>query len=90
MIRDNISTIHEKIRRQAFQCGRSPDSVRLVAVSKRFPATSIREAMEAGQLIFGENYIQEAQQKHAELGEDVSFHFIGHLQSNKAKIAAQI
>jgi hypothetical protein len=66
-----------------------PDSVRLLAVSKTFPAVAIREAYAAGIRDFGESRIQEAEQKQAELADltDIQWHFIGHLQSNKAKKA---
>lgn len=90
MISHNIDILKNKIADKAQSCGRLKDSVKLVAVSKRFPSSAIQEAHKAGQLLFGENYIQEAQKKHEELGGDVLFHFIGHLQSNKAKIAAQV
>ncbi len=72
------------------KCGRNPDEVKLVAVSKRFPVSAIKEAAQSEQMLFGENYIQEAQQKSQELGDKITLHFIGHLQSNKAKIAANI
>ncbi len=90
MIKDNLSQIRETIIAAALACGRDPQEIRLVAVSKRFPAQQIREAMAAGQFLFGENYLQEAQGKIIELGSGPLFHFIGHLQSNKAKIAAEI
>lgn len=72
----------------AKRAGREPDSVKLVAVSKRQPVDRIQEAIDAGQKVFGENFIQEAQEKIVVLPPDITWHFIGHLQSNKAKIAA--
>ncbi len=90
MISHNIDAIKLKIAMTAQRCGRAKDSVKLVAVSKRFPSSAIKEALTAGQFHFGENYIQEAQEKYQKLGKDIHLHFIGHLQSNKAKIAAQI
>ncbi len=90
MISSNLKDIRQKIVATATQCGRDPAAIRLVAVSKKFPTAHIREAINAGQLLFGENYIQEAAQKKQELGDLASFHFIGHLQSNKAKTAVQI
>ena len=90
MIDRNLHDIRRKITATAIQCGRDPATIRLVAVSKKFPASHIQEAIRAGQLLFGENYIQEAAQKKTEIGDTASFHFIGHLQSNKAKLAAQI
>ncbi len=90
MIDRNLQDIRQKITETAIQCGRDPATIRLVAVSKKFPASHIQEAIQAGQFLFGENYIQEASQKKTEIGDTASFHFIGHLQSNKAKLAAQI
>ena len=62
-----------------------PDSTRLVAVSKFHPAELIREAYDAGQRLFGESREQELRTKHTELPEDIRWHFIGHLQTNKVK-----
>jgi hypothetical protein len=90
MIDRNLQDIRQKITETAIQCGRDPATIKLVAVSKKFPVSDIQEAIRAGQFLFGENYIQEAAQKKAEIGNTASFHFIGHLQSNKAKLAAQI
>jgi pyridoxal phosphate enzyme (YggS family) len=70
-------------------CNRDPEEIKLVAVSKRFPVNAILEAHKAGQVVFGENYIQEAVEKKQALGDLVDLHFIGNLQSNKAKLAAQ-
>ena len=89
MISENIATIQEKIAIAATTSNRSPEDIKLVAVSKRFPVAAIQEAYAAGQTLFGENYIQEVQQKSPKLPEQVRFHFIGHLQTNKAKIAAE-
>lgn len=88
MISENIKKIYKEIAVAATRVGRSPDEVKLVAVSKRFPAAKMIEAYAAGQIIFGENYIQEVQQKKELLPDKSIIHFIGHLQSNKAKIAA--
>ncbi|MBC8208052.1 MAG: YggS family pyridoxal phosphate-dependent enzyme [Desulfobulbaceae bacterium] len=90
MIKENLTQIRKTIKATAQSCGRNPDEIRLVAVSKRFPVDHIREAMNADQMLFGENYLQEAQQKISALGAGPHFHFIGHLQSNKAKVAAGI
>lgn len=72
--------------------GRAPDSVRLVAVSKLQPASAIRSAYAAGQRDFGENYVQELQQKATELADlgDLRWHMIGHLQRNKARVVAPL
>ena len=88
MIEENISRINEEIHESAKKAGKNPADIKLVAVSKRFPAARICEAFRAGQLLFGENYIQEVQEKIEEIPADAKIHFIGHLQSNKAKIAA--
>jgi len=89
-IADNIQSILARIDTVARECGRDPKDIQLVAVSKLFPASAIDEAIRAGQRVFGENYIQEAEAKIDELGDRCRFHFIGHLQSNKAKIAARV
>lgn len=65
-----------------------PEQVTLIAVSKTKPASYIMEAYEAGQRDFGENYVQELNDKHAQLPNDIRWHFIGHLQSNKVKYIA--
>jgi len=69
---------------------RSPGSVRLLAVSKTFPATAVRELHRSGQRAFGENYVQEASAKRAELADltDIEWHLIGPLQTNKTRAAA--
>ncbi|MBU0943342.1 MAG: YggS family pyridoxal phosphate-dependent enzyme [Proteobacteria bacterium] len=90
MIADNLQTIRTLITDTAHNCGRDPSTIKLVAVSKHHPAASIMEAMAAGQNIFGENYIQEAADKCHTIGKGAAFHFIGHLQSNKAKLAAEL
>ncbi|MCX5865096.1 MAG: YggS family pyridoxal phosphate-dependent enzyme [Deltaproteobacteria bacterium] len=89
-VAENIETIRARIRAAAERAGRDPESVRLVAVSKHQPLTAIREAMAAGQVVFGENYLQEAEDKVAALGQGLVWHCIGHLQSNKARIAAEV
>lgn len=89
MISENIQNIMRKVAESAHKANRSPAEIKLVAVSKRFPAEKITEAFNAGQITFGENYIQEIEVKRDLVPAGVHFHFIGHLQSNKAKIAAQ-
>lgn len=75
----------------ALACGRNPDDVRLVAVTKTWPADTVREAIANGIDLIGESYIQEARTKIASLSDaPVSWHFIGHLQSNKAKYAVKL
>ncbi len=85
----NIEKVRHSIEKAALTCGRNPADIKLVAVSKRFPVSAIEDACAAGQLIFGENYIQEAVEKKQALGDRIQLHFIGHLQSNKAKLAAR-
>lgn len=85
-----IAQVRARIERAARAAARDPAAVRLVAVSKTKPASAVREAYEAGQRDFGENYAQELATKAEELADlpDLRWHFIGHLQSNKAKDAA--
>jgi pyridoxal phosphate enzyme (YggS family) len=87
-ISGNLSQINQRIRAAAEKAGRDPASVRLVAVSKTRPTADIIAAFQAGQTVFGENYIQELVQKLAEVQEPVQWHVIGHLQSNKVKYIA--
>lgn len=77
-IKETIKAIHEQL----------PPQTRLVAVSKYHPAEAIMEAYEAGQRIFGESHVQELQRKAALLPQDIEWHFIGHLQTNKVKYIA--
>ncbi len=86
----NLEEVRRRIAAAAARAGRDPAAVRLVAVSKTVPVARIREAVAAGQRLFGENYLQEARSKIAALDEGVSWHFIGHLQSNKAKAAVEL
>ncbi len=91
VIADNLAAVRERIRAACSRAGRNPDEVRLVGVTKTVSNDRIREGAEAGLTILGENYIQEARQKIEALrGLGVSWHFIGHLQSNKAKVAAEL
>jgi len=89
-IRDNLLRVRERIERAAQKAGRDPKEIKLVAVSKTVEVDRIKEAIEAGVSILGENYVQEAQEKIEALGKPVSWHFIGHLQSNKAKYAVRL
>lgn len=87
----NLETVKERIRRAAEKAGRDPLSVRLVAVSKTRPAADVAAAFRSGQVIFGENYVQELVEKFTLVQEPVQWHVIGHLQSNKVKyIAGQV
>jgi pyridoxal phosphate enzyme (YggS family) len=89
-IRDNLLRVRERIERAAQKAGRDPKGIKLVAVSKTVEVARIKEAIEAGVSILGENYIQEAQKKIEDIGKPVSWHFIGHLQSNKARYAVRL
>ena len=88
-IADNIARVRERMEAAARRAGRRPEEVRLVAVSKTVDADRVRQAVEAGVKCLGENYIQEAQKKIADLGPGIDWHFIGHLQTNKAKVAVR-
>jgi hypothetical protein len=89
-IADNLASIQERISKAALRAGRDPAAIRLVAVSKTVSAESIREAIAAGVTTLGENYVQEARNKIARIGKQVEWHFIGHLQSNKARSAVDL
>ncbi|MCL2122070.1 MAG: YggS family pyridoxal phosphate-dependent enzyme [Clostridiales bacterium] len=89
---DNIGSIEEKYRETmaAFsdacrRAGRSEDEVKMIAVSKTFPAESVKQAYRLGQRLFGENYVQELCEKEQNLPKDIEWHFIGRLQRNKVK-----
>jgi len=88
-IAKNLALVRERIARAAEKAGRQPDSVKLVAVTKTVDLPRIREAIAAGVTDVGENYVQEAQAKWREIGDEVTWHFIGHLQRNKAKAAVE-
>jgi len=75
-----------RVAQAAARAGRDPASVRLIAVSKTKPVALVREALAAGQTLFGENYAQELREKSEALGPGVEWHFIGALQTNKARM----
>ena len=89
-IAERLAEIHARINRAAASASRDPKSVKLVAVSKTFSAEKIQEAYDAGQRAFGESYAQELAAKATALNHlaNIEWHFIGHLQSNKAKVIA--
>lgn len=87
-ISGNLETIEARILAACQKAGRSRDEVKLVAVSKTKPAEAVIEAADAGQILFGENKVQEAQAKIPLCPGKLQWHLIGHLQSNKARIAA--
>ncbi len=90
-IQHNLQQLRQRIRAAATQCGRDPEEVTLLAVSKTKPASAVEEAIAAGQLAFGENYVQEGVEKIAALAThpEVQWHFIGPLQSNKSRLVAE-
>jgi len=86
MVAENMQNIRRRIALACERCGRSPDEITLIAVTKTFSTEVIREITAAGVQDFGENYVQELLRKREELqGERIRWHFIGHLQSNKVK-----
>jgi pyridoxal phosphate enzyme (YggS family) len=86
----NLQAVAARIEAAARASGRDPDTVRLLAVSKTKPAEDVRLAAQAGQMAFGENYVQEGVDKIAALaGLGLEWHFIGPLQSNKTRLVAQ-
>jgi hypothetical protein len=90
-IAERLLQVQERIRRACVAAAREPGAVRLLAVSKTKPARDIRDAYAAGQRDFGENYPQELATKAQELSDlrDIRWHMIGHVQTNKAKLAAR-
>lgn len=91
-IADKLQLVRGRIAQAVSEFGRAPGSVTLLAVSKTFPAVTVREAVAAGQREFGENYVQEALDKIAELADlrdQITWHLIGPLQSNKTRVVAE-
>ena len=89
-LRARLADVRSRIERAAGRVGRDPASIRLVAVSKTFPADHVRALADAGQVDFGENKVQEALQKMDQLADlALRWHLLGHLQSNKAKKAGR-
>ena len=87
----NLSQVRERMERAATKVGRDPAEIRLIAVTKTVPIERVKEAIRAGATIIGENYVQEARNKSEEIGQTgIEWHFIGHLQSNKAKYAVRL
>ena len=93
-VQDNLLNIKNEIKKIAKECGRDPNTIQLIAVSKTKPVEQITEAINAGQLAFGENYVQEGIEKIQYFeknmpNNDLIWHFIGPLQSNKSKLVAE-
>ncbi len=89
-LRHRLESVRERIGRACARSGRAPQSIRLLPVTKGFPAGTIRDAMALGLGEFGENRIQEAEGKIASISPRPRWHLVGHLQRNKAKRAAQL
>ncbi|BDC51791.1 YggS family pyridoxal phosphate enzyme [Bryobacterales bacterium F-183] len=93
-LRDNLDAVKERIARAAERAGRRAEDITLIAVTKKFPASTLREAFDLGLRQFGENYVQEFEGKFPALQDLIPqgahFHLIGHLQSNKARKAADM
>jgi len=90
-IQTNLADVRRRIEQAAARVGRNADEIKLVAVSKTHPAETLRNAIATGINIFGENKVQEAEDKIAEIGRTAAeWHLIGHLQSNKARKAVQL
>jgi pyridoxal phosphate enzyme (YggS family) len=86
----NINKIKQRIAVAAVRAGRDPYSIKLMAVTKTVPPECILKAIEAGVTLLGENYVQEAKDKIALIGDSAKWHMIGHLQTNKAKYAIKL
>ena len=89
-IASNLERVRERLARAAERAGRRPDDVLLIAVSKTVDVERIRAAVAAGVTALGENRVQEAKGKIAELGRVAAWHLIGHLQTNKVKDALEL
>lgn len=89
-VTENLGVIRDLLAKAAVDAGREPDTVRLLAVSKKKPALLVLEAAAAGQLDFGENHVQEGLEKMQAVGrDDITWHFIGNLQTNKTRAVAE-
>jgi hypothetical protein len=92
MLNERLAQVEERIQNAVNRAGRKREEITLVAVTKKFPAEVVREAYELGLRVFGENYVQEFERKQPALADlaGAEFHLIGHLQSNKARIAGDL
>lgn len=86
-IAENLQRVRQQIVQAAARVGRAVDEIELVAITKTHPADKVREAIEAGQTLFGESRVQEARAKIPELPSAIRWHFVGHLQKNKIRHA---
>lgn len=85
MIKENITNLKKKIKNAANEFNRNYNDITLIAVSKSNPVSAIKQVKNLGIIDFGENKVQELKQKYIELNDEVRWHFIGHLQTNKVK-----
>ena len=90
-IQHNYQSVTQRLQQACADCGRDPASVRLLAVSKTKPAAMVEAVYQLGQRAFGENYVQDGMDKITALShlDDIEWHFIGPLQSNKTRIVAE-
>lgn len=89
-VKDNLETINKKIKEATLKVNRDPQEIKLVAVTKTATLEQIKEAINEGVKIIGENKVQEAKGKYQVLTKEVKWHLIGHLQTNKVKYAVEI
>lgn len=85
MLKENLSEVEERIQAACERAGRKRDEVTLIAVSKTKPPHMLQEAYDLGVRVFGENKVQEIREKYEILPQDIQWHMIGHLQTNKVK-----
>lgn len=91
MIKENLKIVQQHIQESIARRHNAPsDEVLLVAVTKNHDVDAMREAIDAGTIVIGENRVQEASQKHESLNRNVTWHLIGHLQTNKVKLAVKL
>ena len=86
-IAENLARVRQEILEAAAKAGRRPGEIELVAITKAHPAEKVREAIDAGQRLFGESRVQEARTKIPEMPSNLRWHFVGHLQKNKIRHA---
>ncbi|MFC1812089.1 YggS family pyridoxal phosphate-dependent enzyme [Thermodesulfobacteriota bacterium] len=90
-MKTRLENVKDRINKAASACDRDPETIQLLAVSKTVPKERVKEAIDAGVTMLGENYVQEAREKFNALSSySVSWHLIGHLQTNKAKYAVRL
>lgn len=90
-VSDNLANVMERIAKAARKVGREPDEIKLIVVTKSREIKKVKEALACGARIFGENYVQEAEEKIKKVRDgSIKWHFIGHLQKNKVKIAVDM